>query len=214
MASDITPAYRWFNGKVQRYLPGDPVMVHERIDLNLPQGDLMDRGAKISPFLIRTGRQPVDAQSHVLLTPRWPMNEKRLEWNTALSEGMQQANLMYSGQYAFVETAFYRRVTHEVTPKDQALSCRDCHSALAEAPSCGRCHQPKEGWDFEALAAKGRAVSPQAQAVQSRMDFRALGYADDPLRAGGRFTKLPLVGAGVPQAVAVERRPNQAKGVK
>jgi octaheme c-type cytochrome (tetrathionate reductase family) len=214
MASDITPAYRWFNGKVLRYLPGDPLKAQERADLNLPQGDLADPSAKISPFLVRTGRQPMDAVSHYLLLPKWPLNGKALDWNSALAEGTRQANLPYSGQYDFVETAFYQSVAHEVPPKDQALSCRDCHSALAEAPSCGRCHQAKEGWDFEALAAKGRAVFQTAGVVQPRMDFRALGYADDPLRSGGRFTKLPLAMPALQQTGAPEKRPALAKGVK
>jgi octaheme c-type cytochrome (tetrathionate reductase family) len=214
MASDITPVYRWFNGKVLRYLPGDPVKTQERVDLNLPQGDLVDPGAKISPFLVRSGRQPVDAQSHVLLVPRWPVNGKELDWNSALAEGMQQSNLPYSGQYDFVETAFYQSVAHEVPPKDQALSCRGCHSALAEAPACGRCHQAKEGWDFETLAAKGSAASLQAQTVQPRLNFRALGYADDPLRSGGRFTKLPLAVLEPQQAGAPEKQSSQKKGAK
>jgi hypothetical protein len=139
---------------------------------------------------------------------------KGLEWNSALAEGMQKSDLTYSGQHTFVETDFYRRVTHEVAPKDQALSCRDCHSALAEAPSCGRCHQPKERWDFETLASKGRTASQPTQAYQPRIDFRALGYADDPLRSGGRFTMLPLAVPAPQQAGEPEKQPAQKKGAK
>jgi hypothetical protein len=142
------------------------------------------------------------------------VNGKELDWNSALAEGMQQSNLPYSGQYDFVETAFYQSVAHEVPPKDQALSCRECHSALAEAPACGRCHQAKEGWDFETLAAKGSAASLQAQTVQPRLNFRALGYADDPLRSGGRFTKLPLAVLEPQQAGAPEKQSSQKKGAK
>jgi octaheme c-type cytochrome (tetrathionate reductase family) len=211
LASDITPAYRWFNGKVLRYLPGDLVNPRESVDLNLPQGDLADPGAKIYPFLIRTGRQPVDALFHYLLLPRWPLSGKGLDWDSALAEGMHQSNLPYSGQYAFAETAFYQSVTHEVAPKEQALSCRDCHAALTGVLSCGRCHQPKEGWDFQALTMKGSTASPPAQAGKPRLDFQALGYSDDPLRAGGRFTKLSLNTAGSLPAGPEETCPPKAK---
>ena len=213
-ASDLTPSYRWFNGKVLRHLPGDPVVPQKRVDLNLPQGDVGDAGARIYPFLVRTGRQPADAMFQYLATPRWPQNGKEIAWNSALAGGMEQSNLPYSGQHEFVETVWYQGVNHEVPPKDQALSCRDCHAVLAEAPSCGRCHQPKDGWDFEALALKGRTSSHPAQTLQPRIDFRALGYPDDPIRVGGRFTRLPLVMTGPPQAGPMERRPAQGREVK
>ena len=61
---------------------------------------------------------------------------------------MRQAGLQYSGRYEFVETVMYRGLTHEVMPKENALSCAQCHPALTSEPSCGRCHQDKEGVDF------------------------------------------------------------------
>jgi octaheme c-type cytochrome (tetrathionate reductase family) len=204
MASDLTPSYRWFNGKVLRHLPGDPVAPRKSVDLNLPQGDVSDPGARIHPFLVRTGRQPVDAQFYYLIAPRWPQDGKEIDWNAGLAGGMQQSNLPYSGQHEFVETVSYQGVNHEVLSKDQALSCRDCHGSLAETPSCGRCHQPKDGWNFEALALKGSASSHPAQPVQPRIDFRALGYPDDPIRVGGRFTRLPLLMTGPSQAGPTE----------
>ena len=40
---------------------------------------------------------------------------------------MEEAGLKYSGKIKFVETKMYWRLNHEVVPKNDALSCTDCH---------------------------------------------------------------------------------------
>ena len=115
---------------------------------------------------------------------------------------MKAAGLEYSGKYEFVETVMYWGITHEVMPKENALSCANCHTALSKAPYCGACHQDREGIDFktlsergidfEALAKKGRDVEG-LKGTTNYIDFNALGYKGDPINTGGRFNKLPLV---------------------
>lgn len=194
-ASSIIPQYRWFNGNVKRVLAGDAVDATVPVELNPPQGEGRDPDSRIHPFWTRTGLQPLDKLFRTLLTPRWPPNPKDSpDWESALTEGMARSGLPYSGKFEFVETVTYHGVNHEVSPKKEALSCRDCHSALAEAPSCGRCHQPAPGWDFEALASGGRTAASASSRM--RVDFKALGYAGDPVLYGGRFSRLPLAVPG------------------
>ena len=117
---------------------------------------------------------------------------------------MAYAGLKYSGKYEFVETVMYWGLTHEVLPKERSLSCSQCHPSLAKAPYCGRCHQDKSGIDFKTLATAGidfRYLLEMGRDVgdlidqSNYIDFKALGYAGDPVEVGGRFKSLPLVKA-------------------
>lgn len=46
----------------------------------------------------------------------------------AAEAGMRRIGLPYSGEYDFVETEMYWPVNHQVAPKDQAVSCAECHT--------------------------------------------------------------------------------------
>jgi hypothetical protein len=114
---------------------------------------------------------------------------------------MKSAGLAYSGKYEFVETAMYWGLTHEVVPKEQALSCAECHPSLAQAPYCGKCHQQRPDVSFEALVHKGmdfKFLAERGQDVAdligktNYIDYQALGYDGDPIETGSRFDKLGL----------------------
>jgi len=194
------PAYRWYNGTVKRHLLGDRIEGEGEIELASPVGSPSDPGARIYPFKIHRGRQISDAVNKYLIAPKlWGGFWKHWDWNKASRDGMQSAGLDYSGKYEFVETVMYWGLTHEVMPKEYALSCAACHPALASEPSCGRCHQAKPGVDFSALAHRGIDFKAMAQAgidvadlagKSDYLDFKALGYQGDPIETGGRFTKL------------------------
>jgi hypothetical protein len=95
----------------------------------------------------------------------------------------------------------YWGLTHEVVPKEQALSCSECHASLAKAPYCGKCHQERpdvnfkdlvhKGVDFKFLAEMGRDVE-ELIGKTNYIDYQALGYEGDPIENGGRFNKLGL----------------------
>ena len=40
---------------------------------------------------------------------------------------MKAAGLAYSGEYGWVETEMFWGIDHMVSPKEDALKCRDCH---------------------------------------------------------------------------------------
>ena len=90
----------------------------------------------------------------------------------------------------------YQGLNHEVLPKERALSCAQCHAALVKEDSCARCHQSRPDIDFKALAHKGidfgELVKEGHDATRligktDYIDFKALGYAGDPIEVGGRF---------------------------
>ena len=139
----IRPTYAWYNGKHRRYLKGDPADLTGTTYLNMPVGGIKDSGAKITPYKIVEGRQPADAGHGYLVIPRlWEGYWNHFDWNRAAEEGMRVAGLPYSGELIFVKTIMHWRLNHEIVPKEQALSCTDCH-------------RPDGVMDFKALGYQG-----------------------------------------------------------
>ena len=196
------PAYYWYNGTVKRYILGDRINKSGVTELTKPMGNPGDPAAKIYPFKQHRGRQISDAVYNYLIAPKlWKGYWKHWDWDKAAAEGMKAAGLKYSGTYEFVDTIMYWGLTHEVLPKEQALSCAQCHTALAAAPYCGRCHQDRKGVDFKTLSTSGTdfdslfAKGEDVEALIGKsnyIDFIKLGYSGDPINTGGRFKKLVL----------------------
>ncbi len=199
----VKPDYRWYNGTVKRYVMGDRINEDGVTELTLPMGSIDDASARIYPFKAHAGKQISDAVNKYLITPHiWKGFWKHWDWDKASADGMKLTGLEYSGEYEFVETNMYWGLTHEVVPKEQALSCIQCHGSLAQAPYCGKCHQESPGVDFKSLVTKRnedvQALFEKYGADESGkdgnyIDFKALGYEGDPIETGrGRFTKLPM----------------------
>ena len=183
------PEFRWYNGTVKRHLLGDRIKGKGPVELTLPVGHKNDPASRIYPFKVHRGKQPGDAVHKYLIAPKlfggfW----KNWDWDQAAKEGMKSAGLPYSGKMEFVDTVMYWGLTHEVAPKEQALSCAACHSSMATGPSCGSCHQPNDKLDYKELANRG--FKPKDGSLQ--IDFKALGYPDDPMLSGGRFKRTLL----------------------
>jgi len=196
------PTYRWYNGTVERYLLGDHINETGPTELTRPVGSKDDPSSRIYPFKVHTGKQISDKVLKRLVAPKlWEGYWKHFDWGKAAEDGMKAAGLDYSGEYEFVETVMYWGITHEVLPKDSALSCAHCHESLAKEPHCASCHEDQKGVDFKDLAThgidfkdyckKGRDVSDLIGKT-NYIDFKALGYDGDPIDKGGRFERLPL----------------------
>ena len=126
---NVRPVYAWYNGKHRRYLTGDSVNLDGVTYLNSQVGDISDPEAKITPYKLITGIQPADSKyKHLIIPKLWGGFWKHFDWNRAARDGMKAAGLKYSGKIKFVNTKMYWRVNHEVVPKEQALSCTNCHS--------------------------------------------------------------------------------------
>ncbi len=198
------PEYHWYNGTVRRYVLGDKINPDGVTMLTEPVGEIGDPKAKIAPFKVMRGRQAADAVTDMILVPHlfgpggyW----KTLDWQKAFRDGMKTVGLPYSGKYKWIDTAMYWGLNHEITPKERALSCVQCHESLKEEPYCGRCHQNKgnvnfrklayQGIDFKVLYHAGRDTLALVNTTDY-IGFKALGYKGDPIIYGGRFKKLPL----------------------
>lgn len=150
---DVVPEYRWFNLTVSRYLLGDRIDPAGVTPINLPQGSIADRTAKLWPFKIHRAKQPYDAGNLYLFPPVTGGEDgywTNFDWDNAFRLGEKASGLKYSGKFGFAATEMYWPITHMVAPKEQALGCADCHGE------------------------------------KGRMDWKALGYAGDPMVVGGR----------------------------
>ncbi len=152
---DVIPTYAWYNGKMDRYIPGDQLDNQKEHNINHPQGSRTDPTAKIYPFKVHHTKQPYDPVNNILIPPItsgeggfWT----KFNWDFAIKKGAELNGLPYSGKYGFTETKMYWPITHMVTTKKNALTCKDCHT-------------------------KG-----------GRMNWKELGYGDDPLQGPKKST--------------------------
>lgn len=174
------PVYRWFDGTRGSYILGDKIDPTGTVSLNPPLGQRFDPAAKIHPFKIHTAKQPYDAKKDILVPVKFEDGYwNDYNWDKAIAAGMTTAGMTYSGRYGFVRTEMYTPIRHEVVPAKKALGCADCHRV--EAISCSRCHQ--NALDLN-QPVHTRMVYPE---MKNRLDFKALGYSDDPAQKGGRF---------------------------
>jgi hypothetical protein len=81
---------------------------------------------------VMKGRQPYDAGRNQLAvfhaagqddTAYWA----NFDWDKAIAAGMASRGVEYSGKLGFVETESRWPITHMVAPKEDALTCEQCH---------------------------------------------------------------------------------------
>lgn len=132
----VRPEYAWYNGQADAYMPGDKMNPAEVTKLTYPLGSIKDEKARIYPFKVHRGKQIYDKKHKVFITAKifgtggyW----KDFDWDKAARLGMesnpamQEKGLSYSGEYDFAATEMWWRINHMVSPKEDALSCLDCH---------------------------------------------------------------------------------------
>ncbi|ACD94584.1 tetrathionate reductase family octaheme c-type cytochrome [Trichlorobacter lovleyi] len=154
---NVVPTYFWFNGTVDRLVPGQKIDPSKVVKISASRGDRKDPNAKIMPFKIMRGKQPYDSINNTLAFVNVfgpPTSESaywvKYDWNKAIEAGMKAAGQPYSGKYGFVETSMVWSVNHMVSPKDKSLKCADCHGD------------------------------------KGRLDWKALGYKGDPKNPANR----------------------------
>ncbi len=177
---NLVPTYMWFDGSRDAYVLGEKIDPRRTTVLNAPLGDRSVPAARIAPFKVHTAVQPYDSENNILVTPQlcsafWD----DFKWDRAIADGMKATGLEYSGSYDFTTTVMYSALHHEVVPKDQSLGCADCHAH--EAVACRRCHHDPQNLGQPEHV--GRTYPDEDR----RLDFKKLGYEDDPALIGGRF---------------------------
>jgi octaheme c-type cytochrome (tetrathionate reductase family) len=131
--SHVIPEYRWFNGVSTYKVIGDKIDPSKVVKINEVGGSPDDPGSRIWPTKVHRGKQPYDkVNSYLTVQHTAGEDESALwhnyDWQKAISAGMKAAGLPYSGEYGFVSTELTWPITHMVAPKEDALTCAQCHS--------------------------------------------------------------------------------------
>lgn len=131
---NVVPYYDWFDGQVRYTLPGEKINPTSRVEINEIAAQPGAENARIWPFKRMEGRQPYDKVHNTLVftqvfgpktdTAFWT----NFDWPKAIGAGMAAANQPFSGEYDFIDTYMYWPVTHMVSPADEALDCKSCHT--------------------------------------------------------------------------------------
>ena len=159
-AQNAEPEYVWFNGTASHYLLGDKAAANGPIEVNQLHGSYSDPDAKIIPVKIHRGKQLYDPVNEMLIQPKLVGTEKGegaywkdFDWDAAAKEGMKSIDMEYSGEFSFAETEMTWPINHMVAPKEQSLSCSDCHTSegsrlagLTGFYMPGRDHNPFVDW--------------------------------------------------------------------
>jgi len=133
-AKNVKPDYMWFNGTADHYVLGDTVKTIP-VAMNPLNGSLNDKNAKIIPVKIHRGDQIYDMNTKLLIQPKLYSPQKGdsafwqdFDWEQAARAGMKRVGLPYSGEYDFIETEMYWPINHMVSPKEQSVTCAECHT--------------------------------------------------------------------------------------
>ena len=130
-AKNIKPQYFWYNGVIKSVTAKDQVDPAQTVRVSWPVGSREDTNARIYPFKVHLGKQPYDKVNNTLLVPLLSGKDgywTTLDWNRALSKGQESVDLPYSGEFDFVDTTYVFPITHMVAPKDNVVTCTECHT--------------------------------------------------------------------------------------
>ncbi|MGA6924893.1 MAG: tetrathionate reductase family octaheme c-type cytochrome, partial [Desulfosarcina sp.] len=135
-AKNVQPSYFWYNGSMEHLTVKDTVDPGEVVALNRPLGSRNDPDSRIFPFKVHLGKQPYDKiNKNMVIVHLFPKGKedttaywKKFDWGKAIDFGMTYAGLEYSGDFDFVETSYVFPTTHMVAPKDNVVTCVECHT--------------------------------------------------------------------------------------
>lgn len=135
LGEDVVPDYLWFDGRVEYTTQETRIDPDDIVHINSFLGAANDPQARIWPVKRFHGKQPYDVEGNFLLVPHVSGGDAStalwhsFDWDKALEAGARATEVAYSGQYDFVRSEMLWPITHMVAPKEQAVSCMQCHSA-------------------------------------------------------------------------------------
>lgn len=133
LGENVVPQYQWFDGTVDYTQPDTVIDPSGRVAINTFNGTPGAANARIWPVKVFHGKQPYDTVHRTLLVPHTALPNDtafwfNFDWAKALRAGADASGRPFSGEFDFVETSMVWPITHMVAPKEQAVSCNDCHS--------------------------------------------------------------------------------------
>lgn len=156
---NVVPEYYWFNGTADHYLNSDTIS-EIPVKINTLFGSYKDADSKIWPVKVHRGKQIYDTENNTLINLKLHAREKGegafwkdFDYDTAAYLGMKYNERPYSGSYDFVESEAYWPINHMVSPKEETLDCKECHSREGRLSGITDFYLP--GRDFSAVVDYG-----------------------------------------------------------
>jgi ribosomal protein S27AE len=149
LAKNAVPEYFWFNGTVDHIIEGDKIDPDKvPVEINRISGECGGPDSKIWPFKVMRGKQQYDPVNKTLIIPKLfgPKGSGAYwsdwDWGKAAEKGMMAAGQPYSGKYEWIETKMNWPLTHMIVPKENTLTCNDCHSRNGRLEGLTACWIP------------------------------------------------------------------------
>ncbi len=133
-AVNIIPEYAWYEGLIQQITFQDQIDPSAVTATTKPSGSYDNPMAKIWPFKIHRATMPYDLEHKTLLPPLLFGNKGSsafwadYDWAKSLEAGTKYAEVPFSGKFGFAKTESYWVLKHMVAPKEESVSCHECHS--------------------------------------------------------------------------------------
>ena len=133
--ANVIPEYKFWNGQSYIYNFGTAATLDAsgRVSMAKPLGSITTTGSKIYPFKHHLGKQPKETTSQRLLPLKIGIFFSTNDFQQAVEQGAIGVGWGYSG-HDFALTERYLGLYHEVSPKEQALTCNNCHTAPKRLP--------------------------------------------------------------------------------
>jgi len=126
--NNATPIHVWWNRTSEIMDLGDPAVpdssgtvVNGTVVMAKPGGDISDSTSKIYAARLHRGRQPWNS-THIL-----PFHVGTVKANSDMTEAIRVATGVTYDNVSYVNTTRYMGLFHGVSPKEDALTCSDCH---------------------------------------------------------------------------------------
>ena len=150
---NLVPEYAWYAGNIRYKQLDEPFDPEAVVAINTFEGSYEDPDARIWPFKVMRGRQVYDKGNNTLvLTHLFGKDPeaywKSYDWGRAITAAMNAAGAAYSGEYGFIETTYHWPLAHMVAPKEEALSCGDCHSRTGRLNELSGFYMPGRDANF------------------------------------------------------------------
>lgn len=172
--SNLTPAYRWFDGTSEVYNLGQ--IPTENADgekqFGIPNGSVESTAAKIYPMKEhRSISAQLDSSGEMIPHSTFEFFTTS-SFDKAVLEGMRREGMQ--GSYSLAKVHTYQTINHGVEDEDSALKCGECHQSYnnkgtprmdlqgdlgyalkaSEEQVCLTCHEKKEQKSFAVIHKK------------------------------------------------------------
>lgn len=156
---NLKPAYHFWNGTSWNYSLNEPARYEASTGsypTSRPEGSITETNSKLYPFKYKKALQPIADSLNVLVALDTSVYFSTGNYDSAVKAGLSNMGYSSTTPYRNVDTDTYQLITHEVMPKESALTCTQCHTSAStqmnlktmgyamkgtQSTTCTQCHE-------------------------------------------------------------------------